>query len=171
MKDTHLYPVVDENDEVIGYKLRYDITTNDIYRVAALWIVNSKGNILLTKRVATKTHDPDKWQPAVAGTVEKDESYLENVIKETKEEIGVDVNENELVPWPKHLRRNTPWNYFAQMFTYKTDKKISEFIPKKYEVAGIKWFSPDDIEKLLKESPDFFVKSFPSTYAEYKNNK
>jgi NADH pyrophosphatase NudC (nudix superfamily) len=41
----------------------------------------------LTQRAATKKNDPDKRTSAVAGTVEKGETFETNIIKETQEEI------------------------------------------------------------------------------------
>jgi hypothetical protein len=40
MKD--IQTIVDENDEIISHKHRHEITSEDIYRVSALWIENSK---------------------------------------------------------------------------------------------------------------------------------
>lgn len=86
--------IVNENDEYIGAKERSEIDHGtDIYRVSALWLINSLGQVLLAKRAATKDHSPGKWGPAVAGTVEESETYDENIRKEAKEEIGlVDAN-------------------------------------------------------------------------------
>lgn len=84
-----LIPIVNLDDEIIGYKPRKDITLQDVYRVSALWIENSQGEILLAQRGFLKSVDPGKWGAAVAGTVEKDESYEENILKEMQEELGL----------------------------------------------------------------------------------
>ena len=74
--------VVDERDEVTGTKDYESVTSNDIYRVSALWIVNLRGEVLLAQRSFNKTKDPGTWGPAVAGTVEKGEDYDTNIVKE-----------------------------------------------------------------------------------------
>ncbi len=76
--------IVDENDNIITCKFRKCLTPKDIYRVSALWIKNSKGEILLAKRVLTKLHNPGKWGSAVEGTVPKGESYKETLIREAE---------------------------------------------------------------------------------------
>src|SRR3989344_4999835 len=82
--------IVNDNDEVIGSKNREKIDPQkDIYRVSALWLTNSMGEILLAQRHRNKPKDPGKWGPAVAGTVQKGESYYDNIVKETKEELGL----------------------------------------------------------------------------------
>lgn len=77
-----LYQVVNDSDEVIGHKFRNDIDfVKDIYRVAALWLTNSQGQVLIAQRLLTKDKDPGKWGPAAAGTLEKDETYESNIYK------------------------------------------------------------------------------------------
>ena len=46
--------IVDNEDNPIGAKERSEIQLVDIYRVSALWIVNSKNQILISKRSANK---------------------------------------------------------------------------------------------------------------------
>lgn len=82
--------IVNENDEIIGHKLREEVDPkNDIYRVSALWVTNSAGDVLIAQRKLTKKHAPGKWEPAVAGTVEKGETDESNIYKEAQEEIGL----------------------------------------------------------------------------------
>ena len=70
-----------ENDEIIGYKNINALNQSDIYRTSALWIKNSKGDIFLAQRAFSKKHSPGKWGPAVAGTIEKGETYYTNIIQ------------------------------------------------------------------------------------------
>jgi len=53
--------IVNDEDEIIGHKERGTLVKEDIYRVAALWVTNSKGEILLAQRQLGKRHDPGKW--------------------------------------------------------------------------------------------------------------
>ena len=46
--------IVDEKDNIISYKERKSISQKDIYRVSALWIMNSKGDSLLAQRSFNK---------------------------------------------------------------------------------------------------------------------
>jgi hypothetical protein len=47
-------PIVDENDEIIGYKERDEINANDIYRVTSILVTDGGDNILLQKRSLSK---------------------------------------------------------------------------------------------------------------------
>ncbi len=148
--------IVSENDEIIGEKDREAIRTEDIYRVSALWIKNSKGESLLARRAFTKSHDPGKWGPAVAGTVESGETYRSNIVKEAKEELGlVDIDPNEGLK----QRTSGKYNYFGQWYHLTLDRDITDFKIQKDEVAEIKWFSKEELIKDLKEKPDDFLGS------------
>ena len=75
--------IVDKNDTVIGTKERDEIDySSDIYRVSALWLTNSNGQALIAKRAMAKKNSPGKWGPAVAGTLETDETYETNIYKD-----------------------------------------------------------------------------------------
>jgi len=149
-------PVVNENDELIEYKEREDLVVSDIYRVSALWITNSQGQILLAQRALTKSHNPGKWGPAVAGTVEEGEDYEANIIKEAEEELGI--KNVEFIKADKVRRINTPHNYFTQWYTAVVDKEIDEFRIQKNEVEEIKWYDRGELESDLAENPDNYLK-------------
>lgn len=81
--------IVDEHDQYICNKYEEDVDfSRDIYRVSCLWLQNSRKEILIAQRALHKNHG-GLWSPSVAGTVEYDETYLDNIIKETEEEIGL----------------------------------------------------------------------------------
>lgn len=152
-----LHPVVDENDEIIYYKERADIDpTTEYRRVSALRLTNSRWEILIAQRSLTKTSSPGKRWPAVAGTVEKWESYEENIIKETQEEIWI--NNIKVTPWPK-FKRNGDKKQFTQRFFATIDKDILEFTIQEEEVAAIKWISKEEIIEDIGKDPDIYIGS------------
>lgn len=151
-------PIVDESDIETGFKNRSEIQLSDIYRVSALWITNSKGEVLMARRALTKTHDPGRWGPAVAGTVEEGETYETNIVKETLEELGVQVSIDDLERGPKALSQGTH-KHWGQWFLYKTDWPIEKFTIPADEVAEIKWFTPAELLREFDKDPKQFVKS------------
>lgn len=146
--------IVNENDEIIGSKERDKLEPTDIYRVSALWIQNSKGDILLAQRSFNKRKDPGKWGPAVAGTNGEDETYESNILKEAEEEIGLSGYSFKELTKPERFS-----DHFAQLFLVVVDKDASEFRIQESEVEQIKWFSKDELMEELKQNPDKFVKA------------
>lgn len=148
--------IVDESDNIIGSKDRGILEKNDIYRVSALWITNLNGEVLLARRHRSKSHNPLKWGPAVAGTVEEDETYEENIIKEAKEELGL----TNIIPTlgPK-IKVDNEYHHFTQWYFLALDKNISEFTIQEDEVEEIQWISPQELKKQLEEQPEEFLSS------------
>ncbi|MCK4650049.1 NUDIX domain-containing protein [Candidatus Pacearchaeota archaeon] len=158
--------IVDEKDEVIGHKLRGTLDKEDIYQVSALWITNSKGEILLARRHHTKTHHPRKWGPAVAGTVDEGESYYDNIIKEAEEELGLRDIELELGP---KRETNGEYHHFTQWYHLVIDKDINDFTIQEDEVEEIKWFSLGELENQLEVNPEEFLPKMKSYFELFKS--
>lgn len=160
-----LCPLVDENDQVIGYKERTELEVGDIYRVASLWVVSPEQEVLMAQRVFSKLLDPGKWESAVAGTVENKETYDENILKEAREELGITD-----VAFTRGPKLFVPDNghgqgYFCQTFIARLDWPVERFRPQAEEVAAIKWVRLDDLEQEVAVTPEHFVASFAESSA------
>ena len=145
--------VVDESDKVIGIKLRDDILPTDLYRVSALWMTNSNGQVLMAQRSFTKKVNPGVWGPAVAGTIEEGEDYDTNIIKEIEEEIGLKLSLKQLTKGPK-IKIKGARNYFVQWYLYQADINVRDLTVSRDEVADIAWYDADEILRTLRESPE-----------------
>lgn len=157
--------IVDENDNVIGSKERESITKDDIYRVTCLWITNSKGQILLAKRAMTKSHDPGKWGPAVAGTVEEGESYDEVMVREAFEELGLrDIPMQKT----KKIFSVSNWKHFTQCYTTELDYSLDQFVVQEDEVDEIKWFDRDELIRLVREKSEMFIQTMPNVMLNFE---
>lgn len=148
--------IVNEKDNVTEYKNRDTIKQEDIYRVSALWITNSDGQILLSRRALNKSHDPGKWSPAVAGTVEEGEDYEVNILKEAEEEIGLKDIKPQIGP---KERVSGEHNFFVQWYLLEIDKPINEFVVNQDEVGEIKWFLKKDLRQKIENDSAKFSKT------------
>lgn len=147
--------IVNANDELIGVKERSEIDfQNDIYRVSALWLTNSKGETLLAKRAAIKRNDPNKWGPAVAGTIDEGETYDENIYKEADEEIGLTGVEFTKI---KKTRITYPRNYFCQWYSVTLDRDPNSFKLQDDEVAEVAWVDVEQMKQELQATPEKYV--------------
>ena len=146
--------IVDGDDRVIGHKERGTLVREDIYRVSALWVTDSEGNILLAQRKLTKTHDPGKWGPAVAGTLDEGETYESNVIKEAEEEIGL----KDIAPIQGPRQRiSGEYNFFDQWYMLTVDRPAEEFTIQEEEVEQVRWLSPGELRRELIDHPENYL--------------
>lgn len=159
--------IVDDSDTIIGHKERGTITASDTYRVAALWITNTRGDILLAQRKFAKKHDPGKWGSAVAGTVDQGETYDSNIVKEAEEELGL----LSIAPHkgPK-FHVTGEYNYFCQWYTLTIDTPADMLSIQKDEVEQIKWFTRDELEKALANHPDEYLKDLSRLVKTFRSN-
>lgn len=150
--------IVDKNDNVIGLKERENLKNDDLYRVSALWIESSKEEVLLARRALTKSHDPGKWGPAVARTLEEGETYDLGILKGAEKEVGL-----KNIKFKKgskvKIKLAGRLRYFLQWYLAEIDKPAREFKIQKSEVEEVRWFSKDELEKKLRENPNEFIYS------------
>lgn len=88
-----LLDVVDEQDNVVGTEWRtsvYERRGNN-FRAANAFVMNSRGELWIPRRVATKKIFPLCLDFSVAGHVASGETYDETFARETREEINVDI--------------------------------------------------------------------------------
>ncbi len=149
--------IVDEQDTLIGTKERSELDYSvDIFRTAALWLTNSKGQVLLAKRSMKKDKDPGKWGPAVAGTIEEGETYESNIYKEAVEEIGLDGVEFSL--GPKSLTHGVR-RQWVQWYLAVVDRDAGGFTMQEEEVDELTWMDLEDLRNDISSNPDRYIPS------------
>lgn len=153
--------IVDKNDTVVGAKERERLLASDIYRVSSLWLTNIEGDILIAQRAFTKKKGPGRWGPAASGTVEENESYDENIMKETREELGLSVPIGDLIRGPKIFIARKEEPYFCQWYFHTADMPIEKFVVPADEVTGIRWISKKDLLTESEHAPETFLNSTP----------
>lgn len=155
-----LLPIVNEKDEVIGAKLREACGPDDITRVSGLFLYTSTREILIAKRSLEKKHDPGKWSLAVAGTVEVGETYLSNILKETKEEIGLELQSEEPQQLWYGLFQATH-RFFYTQYAVEKNVALADLKPQTGEVTELQFVPADTFFTWVKNKPEEFTKSMP----------
>lgn len=153
-------PVVDDKDEVIGYKNREELDySTDIVRSSSLWITNSLGQVLLAQRKMTKKINPGKWSEAVGGTVENEDTYESTIYREAEEELGI--TNQVFIIGPKQYIPGPPANYFVQWYRLTIDCPVEVFTPQETEVEQVVWFDLSILKNDVKNNPDKYINELP----------
>jgi isopentenyldiphosphate isomerase len=149
--------VVDENDNVICYKLRSDTTKNDRIRMVAIWIENSKGQALIHKRSQQKRNWPGYWENAAAGGVAHDETYEQAAYKEAEEEIGLKGVELKFVD--KTCIKTPNGERMCGWYKAVIDWPIDKFTPEPKEVEKIVWIDKSKLFNDYEKNPNKYMPS------------
>ena len=154
---TEFLDVLDENGNPTGISKPRDLVKQDRdwHSLVQVWIVNSENEILVQQRALSKKLHPGKWTCAVGGHVLRGETAAEAVIRETWEELGVKVSEDEL-ELVTTLRPGD--NSIRPVFLIRKDIPISEYKFNDGEVAAVKYIHVDQFEKMtsMRESEILF---------------
>lgn len=67
------------------------------HKAVALFIINSQNEVLLQKRSASKKMWPNLWDISAGGHVLAGEFGFEAIIREIKEELGSNINKDDIL--------------------------------------------------------------------------
>ncbi len=131
-----------------------------------LWIFNSKNQVLLQKRCAQKKFFPGYWDVSVAGHISAGENSIDTSLREAKEEIGLNTNENE-IEFAFTIKEKFKWkdiqsNEFVDVYILNKDINLSKLKFQKEEVETVQF-----VDKSIIFSPNPNADIFPH-YEEYK---
>jgi|SRR5271165_535485 len=95
-----LVDVVDDQGQTIRIVTRREMREKRLpHRSTAVLVFNTGGEIFIHQRTSTKDVYPSHWDVAVGGVLAAGEDFLEGARREVKEELGVNVQLQELFPF------------------------------------------------------------------------
>jgi len=165
--------IVDKNGIPTGVAVpKFEIhSEGHLHNTAHIWFYTSDGRILLQQRAASKSIYPLLWDVSVAGHIDSGETPEQAAVRETKEEIGIDVSEEKLTKIGvfecfQSYSNGIKDNEFHNTFIAEINMDIEDLIPQKDEVEALKFVSIEQFHNLLKnsESNNHFVSSNRNYY-------
>jgi isopentenyldiphosphate isomerase len=156
-----LWDLYDENRNLMGRDHVRGIPLPDnCYHLAVhVWIKNSKGEYLISQRAANRLTCPLKWE-CVGGAVTKGENSLQGALRETKEEVGVELDPTKGRIVFSKIRKTINgkrFNDFMDVWLFDYDGEIDLKNATTDEVAQVKWMTVEEMKALRDEGK--FVKS------------
>lgn len=121
-----------------------------------VWVINNKNEILLQYRCANKSLYPNTWDVSFAGHISAGENSTEALIREGKEELGIDVdldklnyiftNREEI----KYEQINS--KEFVDIYILKQNVELDKITFQAEEVSDAKYVSIGEFFKLAKDN-------------------
>ena len=140
--------VFDENknklEEKVSRDKKYDLPSDRRFMIVLIFIENSKGEFLLQKTSKSR----NSCIATTGGHVTYGDTALETVVKECKEELGIDVSPAEIAYVDSILYKDC----FLETFYTKMELDPDELTLQTEEVESVKWYTKEEIFELIKNN-------------------
>ena len=117
------------------------LNDNEHIGVVVIFIENSKGEFLMQKTSVEKGSE----YSSTGGHIDKGETPLSSIVREIKEELGIDVDSNEL-EYLGYLLYDRPIRF---MYYLKKDIDIKDIVVQEEEVEFVKYMSVSEIKEII----------------------
>lgn len=154
------FDVLNENGEYTG-----KIETREkchreglMHKAVAIFIINSKNQVLLQKRSKKQKMWPDMWDLSSGGHVDAGELGFQAIMREVKEELGIQVNKNEITfigaAFSTNLKENIINKHINEYYIINKEIDEKKLTLQEDEVSEVKWMDKDEIIKRIKNNYD-----------------
>lgn len=133
------------------------------YRISShIWIVNDNKELLIQKRALTEKRFPGKWSQTGGGVI-TEETSLDTVKRETKEELNLNINDNEIFYIGSYTRKKD----IVDVWLVEKNVNINEVKLQEEEVAEVKIVTFSNFDKMIEKNE--VVPSINPSYLLLKN--
>lgn len=128
------------------------------HKAVVVFIINSKNQVLLQRRSPNKRMWPNIWDVTAGGHVLAGEFGFEAIIREAKEELGIELNKNEMTFLGSSISTNNKADiinkHFNEYYIVNKDLDETRLTLQKEEVSEVKWIDKNDIIQKIKNNYD-----------------
>lgn len=127
-----------------------------------VWYYTNNKEVLIQKRQKTKNIYPNLWDVSVAGHIPYKENPLESAIRETEEEIGLNISKKDLeylgTVSHKHIHSDNLIDYeLHHIYIGILNSNIDDLTIQESEVADIKLISLKDLKLEIEQNKNQYV--------------
>lgn len=162
--------VLDDQGQKTGLtKSRNDIHRDGDWHAAAhVWLINPRSELLIQRRSASKDVGANKWDISAAGHVEAGSTTRETAFRETNEELGIEILEEEMElifttiqekTYPDGLRNRE----FNDVFLVSKDIPLSDFRIQELEISELRYLPWRELQGHIDAHDPAFI-SHPNEY-------
>lgn len=155
-----LFDVINEKGQYTGkVETREKCHKEGIWHKAVVvFIINSKGQVLLQKRSASKKLWPNTWDISAGGHVLAGEFGFQAIIRECKEELGIELKQKDITfigsVFSSNIKGEIVNNHLNEYYIANMDIDETKLILQEEEVSEVKWIDKDEIVERIKNNYD-----------------
>lgn len=126
------------------------------HKAVVVFIINSKGQVLLQKKSSKKKMWPNMWDITAGGHVLSGEFGFQAIIRECKEEIGMFLDKKDITFIGSSISTNIKGdiinNHFNEYYIAKKEIDLNSLKLQREEVSEVKWMDKEEIINRIKEN-------------------
>ncbi|MBF0596599.1 isopentenyl-diphosphate Delta-isomerase [Faecalibacter rhinopitheci] len=159
--------LVDHQDQELGLMEKQQAhVAGLLHRAFSVFVFNSKGELMLQQRAATKYHSPTLWTNTCCSHPRENETYLDAAHRRLQEEMGFNCE----------LFHKFHFIYKANLDNGLTEHELDhvfigiydeEPILNKHEVMAYRWVEMDDLKKDIEKNPHNYTAWFKIIFDQY----
>ena len=159
-----IFDVVDRDDKVLYQAPRSVVHANRwLHRAVHIFVFNSRGELLIHRRSATKDEAPLKCTSSASGHLSAGEDYATAAVRELEEELGLKTTVEYLGIFPAD-GANTAFEH-SGLYKAITDDTPT-FDPG--EILSGEFRSVEEIQQMVDNDPDDFTACFRALFRWYR---
>ena len=160
--------VVDENDQVINTLPRDKIHAAGLpHRAVHILVFNNKKQLFMQKRSMKKDFNKGLWDTSAAGHVDAGEDYKSSAIRETKEELGVNIEKTLHFLFKLSPTQQLGMEFIQVYHCYHN----GPFMLNIDEIDEGRWLSIKDISVRVNENDLSLTETFKAIWRQYQAKK
>ena len=131
---SEIWDVYDRNKKKTGrlHQRGLFLRKNEYHIVIHAWVVNSRDEVILTKRHSSKKICPNKWE-CTEGSILTGEDSLDGAVRELKEEIGLSFEKEDGIFLTSFILERV--KTIIDSFMFRRDVNIEDLILQENEVS------------------------------------
>ena len=126
---------------------RCNLKPGEYHLVVHIWVVSSRGEILIQRRSDSKKLMPGEWAATGGAAISGEDSFTA-AKRELFEELGIESSKETLKKILRIKRRNS----LLDIWMIESDIPVSGLKLQESEVAEAKWITLDELKTMIKEN-------------------
>lgn len=159
--------LVDQNDQKLGLMEKQQAhIAGLLHRAFSVFVFNSKGELMIQQRAASKYHSPTLWTNTCCSHPRDNETYEQAAHRRLEEEMGFDCELDYKFNfiYKAHLENDLIEHELDHVFigTFDDEPKLNPD-----EVMAYRWVELDDLKKDMEKNPQNYTAWFKIIFEHY----
>ena len=141
------WDLFDRNGQPLGRTVRRGdrLRSGEHHKVVHIWVVNSMDRVLIQRRSKRRKLMPGVWA-VTSGSVVAGEESLTAARRELREELGIDLPEEEFFSLGRMVRRNS----LCDVWLVRRNVAVPDMHLQREEVSQVRWVTVEQLVDMLR---------------------